>query len=560
MPFIHTLKISNFRGIQNFEHVFGASKFICLIGRGDSGKSTILEAISYVLYPNWNLTFYDTDFYKCDVEKPIEIEATLYKLPDNLLREEKYGLHQRFMDRRTGSIQDEPFEDDTIKVRSVLTIKLKVSKDLEPRWYVVNSRQAEPIEIKSSDRASLNVYMVSDYIDKHFSWGKGNPLYSILKEESNTIDPDKVILNAMREAKSIVDVHNFEDLNTSIEKIKENAAKYGIDISAANTTIDFKDIHSKDGKLYLHDDNIPFRQKGKGSKRLISIAIQTELVKSGGIILIDEIEQGLEPDRVQHLAQTLKANNSGQIFLTTHSRDVLVELEAKDLFKIKKNEKKLYAFGNDLQGLLRSNSDAFFAERILVCEGATEVGICRGLNEYRINNGKVSATFRQVRFTDGKGANMIEYAKGFQKSGYDVCLFCDSDDSNINVKKSELKNIKIIDCANGNAVENQIFHDLPWEGIKELINYRIEEKGEQSTLDSVKSKYIGTFPVTWQNKDTPEMRKALGLASVVKDKDWFKRTDHGEFLGKVCCKYLSEMEDNRLKQQIEELSKWIDNA
>ena len=81
MAKIHTLKIKNFRGFESFEHVFGFSNFICLIGRGDSGKTTILEAISRVLSPSWNLSFYDTDFYNCDISNPIEIEVTLYEVP-----------------------------------------------------------------------------------------------------------------------------------------------------------------------------------------------------------------------------------------------------------------------------------------------------------------------------------------------------------------------------------------------------------------------------------------------------------------------------------------------
>lgn len=36
-----------------FSHKFDKD-FVCLLGRGDSGKTTILDAISLVLSPNWN--------------------------------------------------------------------------------------------------------------------------------------------------------------------------------------------------------------------------------------------------------------------------------------------------------------------------------------------------------------------------------------------------------------------------------------------------------------------------------------------------------------------------
>jgi len=71
-----SIKISNFRGIKTFSEKFGKN-FICLLGRGDSGKTTMLDAISYVLSPNWNLSFYDSDFFEVNVNNSIEIEVSL---------------------------------------------------------------------------------------------------------------------------------------------------------------------------------------------------------------------------------------------------------------------------------------------------------------------------------------------------------------------------------------------------------------------------------------------------------------------------------------------------
>lgn len=47
MPKLFHLHIENFRGIKKFDHSFNGG-MTCIIGRGDSGKTTILDAISYV--------------------------------------------------------------------------------------------------------------------------------------------------------------------------------------------------------------------------------------------------------------------------------------------------------------------------------------------------------------------------------------------------------------------------------------------------------------------------------------------------------------------------------
>ena len=558
MAKIHELKIKNFRGIRNFSNTFSAADFVCLIGRGDSGKSTILDAISYVLSSSWNLTFFDSDFYNCDTDTPIEIETTLIDLPENLILENKYGLHIRGLDKSTNEIKDD-LEDDHEKA---LTIKLEIKKDLEPKWYVINTRQDSPISISAYDRAKLNVFIISDYIDRHFSWSKGNPLYSFLKQQQDSVDSEgnNITIEALREAKTKIDNDSFEQFKEITSTVKSKAAELGIDISNTSTTIDFKDILVKDGRVCLHDGKIPFRLKGKGSKRLISIAIQTALADIGGIILIDEIEQGLEPDRVQHLVNILKRNNSGQIFMTTHSRDVIVELKTSDIFIMKKEASNLIAIKNSLQGCIRKNPEAFFANRIIVCEGATEIGVCRALNLFRTQKKKKNASFLGVRFADGTGSNIIDYSEGFKKSGFEVCLFCDSDDNGINNKKVELKNdgIEIFDCEQGNAIENQVFKDLPWDAIRELISYEEKKSLEKTVKDGVDSRYTKSLTTNWQETDSATKREALGKTA--KDMGWFKRIDHGECLGTVICKYIDKIENKTLGKQIKKLSDWIDNV
>jgi putative ATP-dependent endonuclease of OLD family len=565
---IHTLKIANFKGINEFHQVFFQKDLICVIGRGDSGKSTILEAISHVLSPQWNVFFQDTDFTNCDTENPIEIEATLTELPIKLLQDDKYGLYMRGI--KDGQICDEIEQSEDL----ALTIKLIVKKDLEPQWHVYNERQGL-IRISASDRACLNVFMVSDYVDRHFSWNKGNPLYSLLKQEDSEHkdQEENIIMNALREAKTRIDSHPFSELDSPLKKVIASAKALGMDISKVSNTIDFKDLFMKDDKISLHDFKVPFRLKGKGSKRLISIAIQTALSEAGGIMLIDEVEQGLEPDRVQHLVSVLKQGNTGQIFLTTHSRDVIVELDATNLFLMRSKSKQLFNFSSDFQGLLRINPEAFFSNKIIICEGATEVGLCRALNNFKISQGHENASYQGVKFVDGKGANAIFYLDGFNKAGYATCLFCDSDldkkDKTVSQNKERLfkSGQKIIDWEQGDCLEVAIFknlssgvvvHTLDFAAsLKKELSQLTEEDAVKSNWDSVKSKFgngcTDSFSI---GTDTPELRIAIGKAA--SGQSWFKNQAKAQRLGEIIFEHWDKLGDSKLKKQFIELSKFID--
>jgi hypothetical protein len=556
MSKIHELKINNFRGIKKFSEKFDKN-FICLVGRGDSCKTTILEAISIVLSPNWNLSFYDSDFYNGNTDNAIEIEVSLIDLPDKLIREDKYGLHIRGLDS-TGKIQDVIEEDH----RKLLTIKLVVKKDLEPQWSVINNRH-DPVRISANDRASLNVFTVADYIDRHFSWSRGNPLYAILKDNrKDSIDETDVILEALREAKEKIDQDSFKQFKDVTEIIKDVSSDFGIDLSGAKTTIDFRDVSIKDGRVCLHDGNVPLRLKGKGTKRLISIAIQTVLAQHGGIMLIDEIEQGLEPDRVKHLVRSLKKGNSQQKIITTHSSEVIAELEINDLLIVSGKEEyvTVTAPDNNFQGVIRSCPEAGFAKKVIVCEGNTEIGICRALDRERRNRGNDYMATKACVYVEGKGDNFTDRASRLKDLGLKVIVFCDADkDDKLTPSKDDLKNkdIGICDCDKGNSIEHQVFSDLPWIGVQQLLAYKEKELSETSIKDSIKSRYGRALPPDWKEADNDEIRKAI--AKTANENEWFKRIDYGEILGIVIFKHLNMMDGKKIKNQMEALSNWIDN-
>src|SRR5262249_48942784 len=149
---------------------------------------------------------------------------------------------------------------------------------------------------------------------------------------------------------------------------------------------------------------VPVRQSGLGTSRLLTTGLQHEAGRKGGITLIDEVEHGLEPHRVRRLLSVLRtathlqdagdgegavttaqpATTANQVFVTTHSPVALCELDPGELRVVRSDAGAIHIKTPDmaLRPLLRTNPDAFLARKIIVCEGKTEIGFCRALDEW----------------------------------------------------------------------------------------------------------------------------------------------------------------------------------
>jgi len=88
---IRHILISNFRGIRQLDWALPDKSFFCLIRRGDSTKSTILEALRRVFHPQWYLAFDDADFYQCDPANAIRIDVVLGNILDDFRDLGSYG-------------------------------------------------------------------------------------------------------------------------------------------------------------------------------------------------------------------------------------------------------------------------------------------------------------------------------------------------------------------------------------------------------------------------------------------------------------------------------------
>ncbi|CAN0120717.1 unnamed protein product, partial [Phaeothamnion confervicola] len=386
MAIIRSVSILNFRSIQKLD--WNPKPGInCLIGPGDTGKSSIIDAIDLCLGARRNLQISDSDFYALNVEVPIEISVTLGALPDSLKSFETYGLYLQGLDLESGEISDEPGKD----LESVLILKLTIESDLEPQWSLISERahsQGQQRSINWKDRLDIAPTRLGSVSDYHFGWKRGSLLQKLADEKA---DASTALIQAAREVRSNFGDQANEQLKETLKKVTKAADDLGVPVGeSAQALIDANSLSFSGGTISLHDDkSIPLNKLGLGSSRLLIAGIQSAVAVNTSIILVDELEHGLEPHRIIRLLETLgakKATPKIQVFMTTHSPVVVRELSGDQLMimrrKSRKHQIKAAGTSDSVQGTIRRFPEALLAPRILVCEGASEVGLMRGLDQY----------------------------------------------------------------------------------------------------------------------------------------------------------------------------------
>ena len=566
---IRKIVVNNFRGVKALDWNVPAADIFCLIGKGDSSKSTILEAIRYVFHPQWNLALSDSDFYQCEIADPITIEITIGSLAADFSALNKYGLYLRGWDAAAQKLFDEP--DDHLE--SVLTARLTVEKDLEPKWAVVCDRNPDGVPFKQADRNKVGVGLIGVFSERELSWANGTALAKLTAAQSLS----ELLANASRTARSSLDIDRavtLTNFDTAATKSQEIAKLLGVPVlDAYKAHLDLASINLKVGGLSLHDGEIPLRQLGLGSRRMLQCGIQKAGLEEGHITLFDELEFGLEPHRITRLIKHIKEDMRGQYFLTTHSPMVLRELTVQDLHIVHSKggvvtivsaaEKGLEE--HKVQGKIRSSAEAFLAKKVVVCEGATEVGFLRGFDDHQLEDGKDPLSYHGVALLDAKGASNVKgIAIAFKKLGYDVSVLADGDaEKQFSIADAAgLLAMGIPTCVWSDklSLEERAFVDLPWAYVLASLTLAQVEL-LYPVYDQVRSQFQEVLDPDIRNwPDGPKLRTAIGAAA--KSAGWFKDTTRGDLWFKAVSAAFNDplFVKSNLAVELERLWEWAEHV
>jgi putative ATP-dependent endonuclease of OLD family len=559
---IRHVSIQNFRGIRGLDWTID-ERLVCLIGPGDAAKSTILDAIALALSSRWGHTFSDVDFFCCELDEPILIRVTVSDLPDELLREDRFGHWQRGVST-DGEVHDEPEDSD----EAALTVQLRVDETLEPQWTVVKDAFAGHEQlISATNRARLGAFRMDDAFAMHLRWMNGSALSGL----TSAGDPRLLLTRAQRQARHAVFAEPDRELSAS--------AKVAGNLARAAGSAPFDDARpgldpasgGRGAGLVLHDGAVPATQLGTGSQRLASLAFQMNALEKDTMLLIDEVEMALEPHRLHHLLSVLTRRTieeHGQVMLTTHSPQVIEAVSVSNLYIVRRADDGTVlvlpvpsdlaeASASEPQAVARAAPSAFLARRIVVCEGKTEVGLLRRLSQVWDLGAETPLALAGTVFVLGGGSEAPRRALAFASLGFSVALIIDDDITGQQrasweqaVQAASEGGVEIHRWSEGQATEDELVHALPEVGVQELVSLRLNADDDpDSALRSVQACIANELQLTqgtlsgaviadWATqsaKSLDDVARAIGR--VARKKGWFKNETLGGALADLLLQF-----------------------
>lgn len=496
---LRKIKIENFRGYK--ENEIKLSDLNVIIGKNDVGKSTMLDALN-VFFENEKPLENDTNVYldnkeiiitccfKVETNMPIFLDSTESKNTQTLL-ENEYLLDN------DGLLQiKKVFEKGKIKKTFIIanypnkwkipliTLKIDDLKQIVDK-YKTNK------EVKKNIKKSMR-----DFI---FKQEKNNLKFTVQEIEINSKDKDSDIINVYEKLKSklpkfmlfradrtntdkdseIVDItkaitknavseteQEFENIKQEIkQKIQdfsnltlEKLKSFNKDIAnSLSVKMQDKSLESLFTYEFESDNNIPFNKRGSGIKRLFLLSFfLADAQRQGNSNMIYAIE---EPETSQHpnfqkiiikTLQTISQNENRQVFITTHTPEIVKLADKDSVIFIKKDENNNITIKQKENLNIKETIESLGLlpyvsyKGVMFVEGETDIEFFKHLNN--IKEFKEIFDISQITFIALKGKGNIEtWAKQnyLKDSNVKQLYFLDKDgEKQKNIEERE--NVKLI--------------------------------------------------------------------------------------------------------------------
>ncbi|EFI52792.1 ATP-binding protein [Afipia sp. 1NLS2] len=369
VPAIYRLSIERFRGVKtlSWSPVRGVN---VILGGGDVGKTTILDAIGLLLSPVNATNLSDTDYHARNIDAGFVIEAVMSLPPGSGINDQ---LKPSWPWEWSGADLSVPNTDDDSKPAGEPVYRLRVrgTEDLELAYEIVQpdgSTDFFPVAL----RRSIGLVRLSgdDRNDRDLRLVQGSALDRLLSDKglrsrmASELAKSDVKDELTSEAKKAL-----EDLDTAFNK---KSLPDGLDL--AITGGQGPSIASLIGLTADRNGiQLPLASWGAGTRRLSALAIAEQNQGEAPIMIVDEVERGLEPYRQRTLVEKLQAGKS-QVFVTTHSPAAISAASKAGLWYVDHMGQIGPLDATKIAKHRKTDPETFLARLAVVAEGATEVG------------------------------------------------------------------------------------------------------------------------------------------------------------------------------------------
>lgn len=420
-PTIRRLDISRFRGIEHLEWQPDLGVNI-LVGGGDSGKSTILQAIALLFSPTNAVQVLETDYFNRASEQGFSIEAVV-ELPDEIGINKLQQALWPWAWGGMGAVLPNPDAAETPEI-PVYRFRVRGTAELDASWEVIQPsdevvtlpvgvrRRVGVVRLTNDERNDRDLRLVTgSALDRLLSSGN---LKSRISQKVADADINAVLRGDENEALKALD-----------GKLKNAGLPH--DLALGLTSSQGLSIGALIGLLAARDEiMLPLASWGAGTRRMSSLEIAGSTEAATRLTIIDEIERGLEPYRLRQLIAKLD-KGGGQCFITTHS-PVAVAAAGRGvsaLWFVDAKAKIGVLPRAAIENQQRRDPETFLAKLPVIAEGITEVGFLRRIFETAFD---ANPEFLGVRVCDGGGNDtMLGLLEALGDAGIMIGAFCDDE-------------------------------------------------------------------------------------------------------------------------------------
>jgi putative ATP-dependent endonuclease of OLD family len=541
-PLIRQLKIERFRGIENLTWNPEPGVNV-ILGGGDVGKTTILDAIALLLNPTNTMVLTDADYWHREVEKGFCIEAVMF-LPEacGISQQTKMAWPWEW-DGNEPKLPEIDSESASGSAEPVYRMRVRGTEEFDLAFEVIQPDDTAD-HFSVGVRRKIGIVRLSgdDRNDRDLRLIQGSALERLLS--------DKTLRSrvGLKLAQNQVDEELKDEAKAKLTRLDESFRKQALPsgLSLALTGSQGLSLNALIGLTATKDGvKLPLASWGAGTRRLAALEIAAADQAESPITLVDEVERGLEPYRQRVLMAELEKAGS-QVFLTTHSTAALrATSNASHWYMDSKGD--IGRLPASIAPHMKHDPEAFFARIAVVAEGASEVGFVRELLERAIDSDLLK---HGVWVSDGGGNDStLNLLEGLVGSGLAFAGFAD-DEGRFPQKWAAIQGKlgKLLFRWPTGCLEENIIKLIPEDRIEDFIKdsegnsgMRLRTLAERLGIDEkdfsvIKSKAkdlreliieaaIGAIPKEKMDADKAEKNRLKSHAGT-----WFKSVDGGREL------------------------------